>query len=200
MYRGDRTMGLRFLVRPLAGDETLGGSENGARLLANMIPRIAASKQSSGPVFLDFDGIRIATASFLRECVLGLRSYCQHNRPGLHVVVANAHPVVVEELHFLLTRLRDALPSCRLDARGAVSEARILGVLDEKQAVTLQAIVELGGADARTLTQKVAKERIGITGWNNRLAALAGKGLVMETRSGRAKIYRPILEGLSHGP
>ena len=39
-------------------------------------------------------------------------------------------------------------------------------------------------------------EKVGHTAWNNRLAALAGKGVVVETQHGRAKRYRPLLPGM----
>jgi DNA-binding transcriptional ArsR family regulator len=189
---------LRLSVSELAKDEALGGAENGAHLFANAIPLLAASRHA-GPVFLDFDGIALATASYLRESVLALRDYCRRNRPEVQVVVANACPVVLEELEFLLTRLRDAMTVCRLDQRGRASEPKVIGVLDEKQAVTLHAVLELGGADASTLTRKFKSEKITSTGWNNRLAGLADKGILIESRQGKSKLYRPIVEGLVYG-
>jgi len=189
---------LRLSVRELAKDEALGGAEHGAHLFAKAIPLLAASRET-GPVFLDFDGIALATASYLRESVLALRDYCRRNRPEVQVVVANACPVVLEELEFLLTRLRDAMTVCRLDQRGRASEPKVIGVLDEKQAVTLHAVLELGGADASTLTRKFKSEKITTTGWNNRLAGLADKGILIESRRGKSKLYKPIVEGLVYG-
>ena len=37
-------------------------------------------------------------------------------------------------------------------------------------------------------------ERVGATAWNNRLASLAAKSLVVEILQGRTKKYRPVLE------
>ncbi len=189
---------LRIVVRELAKEETLGGAENGARLFASAIPLIAATR-ATGPVFLDFDGIALATASYLRESVLALRDYCRRNRAEIQVVVANAAGIVLEELEFLLTRLRDAMTVCKLDQRGRATEPKIVGVLDEKQAVTFRAVLELGGADATTLTSKFKTENITPMGWNNRLAVLADKGILIETRQGKSKLYRPIIEGLTYG-
>jgi hypothetical protein len=67
--------------------------------------------------------------------------------------------------------------------------------LDEKQRVTLEAVVDAKEADAGTLQHRFRKsDEIGITGWNNRLAALVAKGLLIETQKGRGKLYRPVLE------
>lgn len=186
-------------VGKLAGDDTLGGAANGLNLLAKLLPLLSA--QSTGTAFfLDFGDVAMATSSFLRESVIGLRNHCRQNRPDLQVVVANPNQVVLEELGFLLTKTNDALVVCRLNKAGTPSDARVLGLLDAKQTLALKGVLKLGGADAASLASHFKDEdEIGLTGWSNRLATLASKGLVVETKNGRSKIYRPTVEGMSYG-
>jgi hypothetical protein len=74
--------------------------------------------------------------------------------------------------------------------------ARILGEVDPKQRVALESVRLLGEADAATLQKRFADENVGVTAWNNRLAALSAKGILVATQRGRAKSYRLVLEGL----
>jgi hypothetical protein len=186
-------------IGKLAGDHTLGGAANGVNLLAKLLPLVAAQNSGSA-FFLDFADVAMATSSFLRESVLGLRNHCRLNRPDLQVVVANPNQVVLEELNFLLGKTHDALIVCRLNKTGTASDVRVVGVLDAKQALALKGVLHLGSADAASLAKHFENDDdIGLTGWSNRLAALATKGLLVETKSGRSKIYRPTVEGMSYG-
>jgi hypothetical protein len=179
--------------------DVLAGAANGANLLARFV---AATAATSGPevVFLDFRGVQVATSSFLREAVLGFRDFCRRSRPDLYPVVANANTVVLEELADLLQRNRDALVVCSLGEGETAQRARVVGTLEDKQRVTLRAVLEAGEADAATLAKLFEKQDpIGVTGWNNRLAALAAKGILRDVRGGRSKRFRPVVEGLSLG-
>lgn len=187
--------GVRIQVLKLSGDEVLAGAVQGTNLLATCISELAEHDEA-GPVFVDFEGIQVATWSFLRECVLGLRSYLRSNRHDRQVVVANAAPVILEELALHLSADGDALVACTLADGGAPRNARVVGRLDEKQGITFRAVLELGTADASTLSKR---ERISQTGWNNRLTALVAKGLLVEIREGRSKKYRPILKDIQYG-
>src|SRR5262249_41322764 len=150
---------------------------NGANLLAQLI---TTSSQASGStvVFLDFRGIQVATGSFLREAILGFRDFCRRSRPDLYPVVANANDTILEELADLLHGRRDALVICTL-AKGEVpGQAKVLGLLEDKQRATLQAVLLAGETDAASLAKQFEKEdAIGVTGWNNRLAFLTAKGI-----------------------
>jgi hypothetical protein len=76
-------------------------------------------------------------------------------------------------------------------------------VLEDAQRRTLAAVLKAGATDASTLAglprQDGDPDKIGPTGWNNRLASLAAKGILRETRRGRTKTYRLTVEGLTLG-
>lgn len=154
-------------------------------------------------LFLDFNGIEAATGSFLREAVLGLRDSDQIASRNLAVIVANPSDLVAEELGELLSRLRDVILCCRLDAEGTSTNPFLIGVLEDAQRRALAAVLKVGPTDAATLAglprEDGDPDKIGVTGWNNRLASLAAKGILRETRRGRTKTYRPTVEGLTLG-
>lgn len=174
--------------------DVLAGAIPGKAMLAKLITSVEPTNEPE-PVLLSFEGVEAATGSFLREAVLGFRDYCTKTQPNLYPVVANANDVIVDELEFLLKLNGDALLVCNLDGNGKVGSSRILGHLNEKQQLTFDAVLAAREADAATLESKYRKtEQIQITGWNNRLSSLVAKGVLMEIRKGRSKIYRPVLE------
>ncbi len=69
-----------------------------------------------------------------------------------------------------------------------------LGDLDPKQRVTFDLVCERGETDAAELMRQYGGTKTQ-TAWNNRLAALAALGLVVEMSQGRAKRYKPLLQG-----
>jgi hypothetical protein len=188
---------MRFVIRDLADEGVLAGSSAGAQLLQTLVAKSAGTQ--ARVVLLDFAGVQVATGSYLREAVLGFRDHCRRSVSGLVPVVANASAVVREELNDLLVRTRDALVICDLDSSGQVTRAQVLGALEEKQSLALRLVIDRGETDAPNLASSVSDDRIGSTGWNNRLAALAARGILTETRRGRLKRYRPVVENLQHG-
>jgi hypothetical protein len=190
---------LRIRVLHFAGSPFVAGATLGSSVLAQSSAAIGTLGDSV--IYLDFDGIEVATGSFLRESVLGLRDFCQRSSKNLTLVVANANELVTEELSDLLTRLRDAILGCRLSENNTPSQPTIVGQLEDAQRRTLAAVLEVGVADASTLSSRHSDDfdKIGPTGWNNRLAALAAKGILREARRGRAKSYKPTVEGLTLG-
>lgn len=176
------------------GRSTLAGAIPGKNLLARMIP-IVEGRVEPEPLFLDFAGVDVATGSFLRETVLGIRDYCRGAQLNLHPVVANANDEILEELKLPLKLRDEVIISCKLDDTDNVSAPRLIGILGEKEGATFQAVVELKEADATTLANKYARaENIGPTGFNNRLVLLVSKGALVERKKGRSKFYSPIVE------
>lgn len=178
----------------VGGHSVLTGAIRGANLLAKLIPLL---KRGTEPevLFLNFKGVDVATSSYLQQGIIGIRDYCRKHFPNLYPVIANAGEEIIEELEHLLENLGDALIICKLDARGKASQPKIIGVLEEKQEITLEAVKALKKADARTLLeQNKEKETIVITGWNNRLSSLTAKGLLIEVKKGRSKYYQTVLE------
>lgn len=186
---------MRVVLRELAGSTVLAGAMAGAQMMAKLIARVAES--DSTVIYLDFRDIEAATGSFLRECVLGFRDYCRRVKSTLYPVVANAPPVVEEEFRELLVAMNDAFISCRITKTGKVSSAKVVGRLDQRQAETLLAVVKAGQTDASRLSQH--SDEVGSTAWNNRLAGLVSKGILIERKSGRQKVYSPVIKDLSYG-
>jgi len=183
----------KISVFELAGTSVLSGAPRGQQFLSKLISTARRSTQPE-PLFLDFAGIELMTSSFFRAGILPFRAYCVE-KLNLYPVLANISEDTMDEIDLVLAPIRDAVILCRLDAKKRVSGARIFGVLDEKQRLTFEAVVEAKEADAGILRHRFRKsDEIGITGWNNRLAALVAKGLLIETPKGRGKLYRPVLE------
>lgn len=190
---------MNLRIRELAAGDVLAGAGEGAAMLAKLINALC-QREETRLAILDFSEIRVATGSYLRESVLGFRNYCRQRVPASAVIIANANPVVTEELRNLLTTSGDAVVSCELTRTGEPRKGHVLGALEDKQRLTLDAVLRLGAADARVLHERFRMtDTIGVTGWNNRLAALAEKGILVEEREGRAKRYRPVLKELQYG-
>jgi hypothetical protein len=175
------------------GQTILSGAILGRKLLSALV---AATPSSAAPMpaFLDFTGIEVATASFLREAVIGFRDYARRSLGNVYPAVANLAPAVAEELDFFVRAHSDALWSCELDSRDTVISARLIGELDPVQRSTFEMAVELRTISAPELAARFADLRIGPTAWNNRLSALATKGLLVERKQGKTKSFSPLLE------
>lgn len=175
------------------GQAVLSGAIPGRKLLSKLIAATRAP-ETPVPAFLDFDGIDVATTSFLREAVIGFRDYARQSLPNVYPVVANLPPAVGEELEFFVRARGDALWSCELEGEDHIIGAQLIGELDPAQRSTFEAVIELGAITAPELAARFASQKIGPTAWNNRLSALATKGLLVERKQGKAKSFSPLLE------
>lgn len=184
-------------LRDVGGSAVLAGALNGKNALNKLLAATASEPDGPAPVFLDFHGVEVATASYLRESVLAFRDIIRGRRSQLYPVVANAGEYVRDELLELLRARGDVLMTCTLSKNGTVSQATPLGELDPKQRITFDLVHEHGETDAGALMRDYGESE-GLrhtTAWNNRLASLAALGLVVEQSQGRAKRYRPLFEG-----
>lgn len=143
---------------------------------------------------LDFTGVDIATGSFLREAVLGFRDFSRNAIGMLYPVVANANSAIEEELSDYLADRTDAMWACCLSHAGQITNPHMLGMLDSAHSKTLNYIAEHHPISAPDLAKIYPNEGIGPTAWNNRLAMLSAKGLVMELKDGKTKNFKPVLE------
>lgn len=175
------------------GQAVLSGAIPGRKLLSTLIAATRTSETPT-PAFLDFNRIEVATASFLREVVIGFRDYARQSLPNVYPVVANLSPAVTEELDFFVRARGDTLWSCELDVHDHVVSARLIGELDPAQRSTFEAVIELGAITAPELAVRFSSQGIGPTAWNNRLSALATKGLLVERKQGKSKSFSPLLE------
>lgn len=181
------------LINLTGGQTVLSGAISGRALLSALIaatPSVAAPT----PAFLDFTDIQVATASFLREAVIGFRDYARLSLSNVYPAVANLLPAVAEELEFFIRARGDVLWNCELGSGDAVASARLIGDLDPAQRATFDTVRDLGAVTAPELAARFADQQIGATAWNNRLSALATKGLLVERKQGKTKSFSPLLE------
>ena len=184
---------MRIRMLDFEENDVFAGALAGRKALGFLIERIGIEPDAPEPVYLDFAGIEVATASYLRECVLGFRDIVRTRWTTYYPVVANATEAVTEELSVLLEQKRDVLMLCSLDGDGVPHSRRLVGELEPKQRITFDLVNRLGEADAGELMSATkSSETVGQTAWNNRLAMLSKLGLLMETSHGRAKRYRPL--------
>jgi hypothetical protein len=174
--------------------QVLAGALNGRKALAKLVEQTSEEPEEPEEVFLDFSGVQVATASFLRETVFAFRDTIRRRRSHFYPVIANAESVVEDELKVLVKSNNSVLMLCSLDQNGKVDKPRMVGNLDPKQQLTFN-LVQKGVTDAARLMREHGEtENIKQTAWNNRLAALTSLGLVVELSTGRAKRYRPLFE------
>jgi hypothetical protein len=171
----------------------LSAANRGQELLVTLL-RKETEQDSPQPLFLDFAGIDVATASFLRESVVAFRDILRARRSTAYLVIANANENVLDELAELVRSRGGVLLTCSVDANGTVSPTKLLGSLDVKQQLTFDLVMQKGETDAGELSREL-KDEAQPTAWNNRLASLVSLGLIMEISQGRSKRYRPILQG-----
>jgi len=192
---------MKILMRELVdGDgRVLAGAITGRKVLARLVELTGREPDAPEPVFLDFAGVEVATASFLRETVLAFRGTVRRRRSNFYPVIANASELVADELVVLVASQGNVLMLCSLDENDQPHQPRLVGDLDPKQRFTFDLVQQRGETDAAELMRQYGEsEKIVVkqTAWNNRLASLAALGLVVELSQGRAKRYRPLfMEG-----
>jgi hypothetical protein len=188
---------MKVNLKEVGGGEILAGALNGKAALTRLLMATAAEPAEPEPVFLDFLGVEVATASFLRESVLVFRDVVRGRRSTFYPVIANANDAVRDEFVELVGPRGDVLMTCTLGDDGSIVEAKPIGDLDPKQRMTFDLVQERGETDAGELMRAYgASEGLKhATAWNNRLASLASLGLVVELSRGRAKRYRPLFQG-----
>jgi hypothetical protein len=181
-------------VFDLAGGKSiLTGSLAGRKVLSDLIGTV--QPEASGKiVFLDFAGVEVATSSFLRECVSGFRDFARTSQANLYPVIVNAGPSVIEELDFFARQRGDVFWTCTRDLGGTLTGIKLVGELEPVLHATFEHIKRLGQATAPQLAALSEDDGIKPTAWNNRLASLAVKGLVVERRVGKTKNFTPLLE------
>ncbi len=156
----------------------LAGAINGRKALARLLELTGREPDRPETMFLDFAGVDVATASFLRESVLAFRDTVRRRRSNLYPVVANANDPVAEELRILVAPHGNALMLCSLDENGKPHEPRLAGELDPKQQLTFDLVSERGVTDAAELMREygASEKTTAQTAWNNRLTRSAAWG------------------------
>lgn len=188
-------MTLRIDFQKLGGGTVLAGALHGRKVLNELLSATAAEPVVPEPVFLDFGKVDVATASFLRESAVVFREHVRGRRSTLYPVIANVNDDIRDELLELAKNRGEAFLVCTLDDNNCVEGSTLLGELNPKQKVTFDLVRAHNETDAAEL-MRIYGDREGVTqttAWNNRLAALAALGLIVEVSQGRNKRYRPLL-------
>ena len=186
-------------IHSLYGEAALAGATSGQAFLPKLIDATKEAPRDT-LVILNFGKVDIVTASFFRSAFRAFRDYAR-STALVYPVLVNVNAATREEITFFAEGSGDAFLIATLGKNGDLTSPRVLGRLDPKQAHTLQAIVQLGDADAGQLRAAYPEQPpVSSAAWSNRLAVLAARGFIVETLVGRSKRFRPILKGLSYGP
>lgn len=192
---------MRISLRKITGGKkALGGAVEGRRDLVKLLGAVGNEPAVPEPLFVDFEGIELATASYQRETIGALQGLIRGRRSNHYLVIANASAAVRDDLEVLARAGGLAFLACSLDTAGKVSKPGIVGKLDPKAQATFDLVCERGETDAKEMMQvNLGREDVGHTAWNNRLAGLVQQGLIAEYSVGKAKRYRPVLKEKFHG-
>ena len=180
---------MRIKIKQLmANRSVLAGAANGSLLLSRLLSTVAEPNEPTA-LYLDFAGVDVATASFLRDGPLAYRQIVRSRVSNLYPVVANPNDTVLQELRLFVESQRDAILCCTLGAAETPSNVQLVGKLEEKHLLTFELVRELGSADTATIASNAIEKEVKPTAWNNRLAGLVQKGLLMEFQVGRTKRF-----------
>lgn len=176
----------------------LSGAGPGRELFGRLIEALGDPVGPPKPVFIDFDDVEMASASFVRESVFAFRARVRAEHPDLYPVIANANPAILEDATIIADRVDAPILTCDLDKHGKAKHVRKIGRLDDKAQRTFDLVSKLarrGETDVRALIQASGTDDVAKpTAWSNRLSALVELGLIIEIPDGRAKRYRPVLQ------
>ncbi|HMU22843.1 MAG TPA: hypothetical protein PKC48_11160 [Sphingorhabdus sp.] len=182
-------------IRDQCDDAVCAGSHAGRTVLGKLLALTSCEPSSPSALFLDFSEVEIATVSFLRESILAIRDFLRSRKSNYYPVLTNANQQIRDEFEIILSLKNEAFLHCHLESDGRKTNITVLGRLDEKIKHVLNVIQDRGEIDAGELQREFgAAEGVQQTAWNNRLAALAAAGLVIETSRGRAKRYWSLLK------
>lgn len=179
----------------ISGSSQLGGAIPGKHMLSRLLGKVVEHPINPQPVFLDFQGIEIATASYIRESVFEFKTMMRSRRSTLYPVIANASEIVLDEVREIARSMNDVIVTCDLENM-VVKNVQIVGQLDPKQKMTFDAVLKIKEADASMLMEQYGNQEqtTRTTAWNNRLSNLAMSGLLREFPRGRSKTYRPLFD------
>ncbi|MGV1791588.1 hypothetical protein [Rhizobium sp. A37_96] len=185
----------------VSDNPVLAGAVNGKIAFAEMIKSIPDEVVGPQPLFLDFGGIAVATASYLRESVFTLKAYLRAKSSSYYPAVANANSDVWDELSVIAHAKNDVIVTCELTDEGITSNIELVGNLDPKQRLTFELVLKFDEVDANSLMEQFgeSEKTKSTTAWNNRLASLASRGIIREYTKGRSKYYRPLLTERAYG-
>jgi DNA-binding transcriptional ArsR family regulator len=184
-----------ILVTDLARSTELAGAADGEAWFQAARQRL--DTEEAGLLALDFNDVRLATVSWLREGPLALRTYASAMRPDIVIFAGNLSDFVREELEVALEATGNVMIAADISPDFDVHRPTVMGHLDPALHDTLRVVQGQSEFDALFVSR--ALPHVGLSAASNRLAALEVKGILKSERRGRARVYSPLLEDLQYG-
>ena len=147
---------MQLQMQPYASSGVLASSTEGQKAFTDLVQRTPAVLAPE-VCYLDFDGITVATASFLRDSVVAYRNHARSHWTHLYPVLANMSTPVKEEFSDFLRARGDAFVICALDSDDHPTDVQVLGQLDGKQLTALKAVLALGETDLNSCCSAASK-------------------------------------------
>lgn len=189
---------MRIEMKQFAVGGALSGVMLGMSVFAKIMSLLTKEPQLPEQLELDFADVEVATASFLRECVLSVRNAVRGRGSNFYPVITDANQSIIDDLSELAEHRKEVFVIASRDQRGDLTAYQLVGRLEAKQQTTLNHVKQLGKTDAADLMERFGLDEglTTTTAWNNRLASLALQGLIAENRIGRLKKYHMIFDGV----
>jgi hypothetical protein len=168
-------------------------------------------------VCLDFAGVELATASYLKTVVLGLTISGRLHAGAVDVLdlramevgafqPLNIYPVIIGANEEIQHELDEVFAGRKLPCvvgerptKERLREGKIVGALDATATRTLRAAAGLQEFTAYDLQDRQPGEAVTATAWNNRLADLHKLRLMQRKRQGKFWKYQPVADSLTYG-
>lgn len=181
-----------FMDLNLSPVRLLAGRRNGEAAFIRIYQRVMDRPKGDDTVFLDFSGVEVLTATFFNAVVAALRDLSLDLNRRFFLVLANLVPPVDEEVRLILDLQGRAMLMC-FHEDGRAHTSSVVGTLPPMQSAAFLAVLE-GCTSAGAVKDRYADEyQVGVTGWNNHLAALARMSIIGATKKGRSVEYRPLV-------
>lgn len=189
---------MKIDMKDVGQGQVLAGAANGQTALRRLLEMVPVEPETPQPLFLDFQEIEVATASYLRESVVAFRNVIRGRDSEYYPVIANPNNSIRDELLELARARGDVFMTCDLTIDARIDRAVLVGELEAKQRLTFDLVQQRGETDAGELMREYGEREKTrhATAWNNRLSTLSSLGLIIEIRHGRLKRYRPLFEGM----
>jgi hypothetical protein len=211
---------IAFPVRnELHGHTVAAGASTGS-LHAQKIVSQFADLEDDGlgvRVVFDFDGIEIASASYIKASILWLTT-CGRMHAGImnpeelrtlettHFKPLNVFPVVANANSEIQTELQEVFAgrglACVITtewSRTEISAGKVLGRLEPTATRTLKALVGMGEFTAYDLQERFPKDSVNTTAWNNRLVELYRLRILRRRKQGKFWKYQTVADQLTYG-
>lgn len=212
---------IHFRVSQALGAATklAAGSQTGKAHARLLLEQISAAKtpESGLVVLVDFRGIELATASYVKETVLWL-AMCGRMHAGAlgpseqksldwsSLYPLNVFPAVAyanEEIEHEIDEVfaRRGLPCLLAEevSDDLILVAKVLGLVEPTVARTIQALDGSCEATADDLHRKCPDDGVNITAWNNRLSELNRIRIARRRKDGKFWRYQPLAGVMKYG-